>query len=376
MQRTFALAVVALLAGPLHEDAMAEDSAFEGPPTPNLSTPGVVTTHQMKPFEDLCLYAIYLGAGRRIHTVEAFLGQNVEDPAITLFKPVDWETAIAPRDARIFSVTAGVSADAVSQFWVGWIQDRTVYMDALTEEHVIKAVLADDEALVVPPVMDGAGAASLFSWRAGTKVASLWQRVFKGNGASAHSVVEIPGHPLISRAAAVPGHPQQGVVGWVERAEAGSVLGLALVERGRATIWRSEPIAATVPISEQRIGVWASNDGRLEVSALLTERDGAAVYRLAHLSARRGETKAVLKSEGVTMKEGQLGRAAIEYSSSLSQPVREVYLLTKDGRLLAGRHLKVVRRSVPPDSPLPIVEGFWVSTTPHGPPRFERLGGP
>jgi hypothetical protein len=371
------IAMVVILVGPLQETAMSDDGAPDGLSAVSLWTPGVVITHETKPFEEFTIYSVYLGAGRRPHTVKAYLGQNVEDSGIHTFDPVDWESAVVPRGAQLFSVTAGVSAETVTQFWVGWIKDRSAYLEALTEQHAIKATLAVDESVVFPAVMDGAGAASLFSWRAGAHGASLWQTVFKGTTASPHSVVESPGPALISRAAAVPGHPRRALVAWVEHAETTSVLGMALVEHGQATVWRSDPIAGMAPVREQRIGVWASEDGRLETSVVLAgEGEGGPGYRLARFSARRGGAKGALKSEKVAMRSGEIASAAIEYASSLSDPEHVAYFLTRDGRLLQGRGLRVVRRSVPSDSPLPIVEGYWVSKMPDGRPQFERLGGP
>jgi hypothetical protein len=153
----------------------------------------------------------------------------------------------------------------------------------------------------------------------------------------------------------------------------GAVLGMALVEHGRAAVWRSEPIGETVPVREQRIGVWASDDGRVESTVVLAGAGGGC--RIAHFSARRGVAKGVVKSEGVAMKHADVARVAVEYKSSVNEAQGEVYLLSKDGRLLKGRDLRVVRRSVPADSPLPIVEGYWVSTNSHGPPQFEPLRG-
>jgi hypothetical protein len=374
MRTALAFSVIGILVGPLRESAMSDDGARGDSAAMTLSMPGVVTTHETQPFDDdLEIYSFYVGAGRRLHTVKAYIGQNIEDGGIHTYDPVDWETAVVPPGAQVFSVTAAVAAETVSQFWVGWIKDRSVYLEAVTADHAIKAELSADESVVFPAVMDGSGAASLFTWRAGAHGSALWQTVFKGKTARPHLVAEIPGQPLVSRAAAIPGHPQRGVVAWVERAETTSVLGLALVEHGRATVWRSDPMAETAPVREQRIGVWVSDDGRLETSALVTRRvDGATGYRVAHFSARLGGPKSVLRSEGVAIKDGELARGAIEYSSSLSHPDREVYLLTKDGRLLTGR-LRVARRLVPLDSPLPIVEGYWVSTKPHGPPQFEKL---
>jgi hypothetical protein len=371
------VALVAILVGPLQGTAMTDDRVPDDLPAVSLWTPGLVITHETKPFDDFQIYSVYLSAGRRLHTVQAYIGQNVEDSGIHTFDPVDWESTVVPRGAQLFSVTAGVLPETVSQFWVGWIKDRTAYLEGLTEQHAIKAPLAPDESVVFPAVMDGSGAASLFSWRSGAHGASLWQTIFKGRIASPHSVVEIPGRPLIFRAAAVPGHSHRGVVAWVEHTETLTVLGMALVEHGQAKVWRSEPIAGMAPVREQRIGVWASEDGRLETGVVLAwEGGGGPGYRLARFSAGRGGAKSALKFEKVMISAGEVTRAAVEYSSSLSDPEHVAYFLTRDGHLLEGHGLRVVRRSVPSDSSLPIVEGYWVSKIPEGRPHFERLGGP
>jgi hypothetical protein len=371
-------AMLANLSGALRGQAMSEEASAGEHPAANLSTPGVVITHEHETYDIVTLYAIYAGAGRRVHTVEA--GLNVfpeEAPGIGVNRPVDWETTVVPRGARVFGATAGIDAETVGQFWVGWIKDREVYLEALTAHHPVKAPLAAEELVVLPPVMDGSGAASLFSWRTGLNGASLWQTVFKGKTASPHSVAEIPATPVVFRAAAVPGHPERAVVAWAEQSQGASVLGIALVDHGRATVWRSEPVAAMMPLREQRIGIWASNDGRLELSVVLVGGGSAgAHYRIARFDVRKGSAAGMIKSEAVALKHGQLARAAVEYSWWVREPQREVYLLTKDGRVLVGDGLRVVRQSVPLDSPLPIVEGHWISHKGDGSPEFERMGSP
>jgi hypothetical protein len=364
------LLAVAILMGRPQVDAMIGDLA--GPPTLGLQRPGLVTTSQVQPFKLNQIYSYYLGVGRRLHTVKSFRGGNSEARDIRSFDPVDWETTIPP-GAQLFSVTAGISPDTTKQFWVGWLAGREVYMEALTEQQAIRTPLAADETVVFPGIMDAAGAASLFSWRAAGEGAKLVQRRYSGTSVTEEMVADIPGHPLVSRVAAVPGAPSLAVVGWVEGSEITrrSVLGIAVVQGGRARVWRSQEISSTSPLAVQRIGVWAGGADQGEVAAVLVAQGHTPAYRLARFGPTLGQAPGGPTSLPLDLPPGHLISAAVDYATSPSNPHSAEYYLLKNGAVLDGA-LITVARAVPPESPLPLIDGYWVGRNADGSPSFER----
>jgi hypothetical protein len=229
--------------------------------------------------------------------------------------------------------------------------------------------LVDGETVVLPAVMDGLGAAALYSWRPTPGGTALWQRVFStSSSASERKVAEVPGLVVVSRAWAVPGlRSQHAIIGWVETVDNwSSVLGVASVDdQGRVTVRRSEPIERTVPSPQQRIGVWGSALDRLEVTVVVSSRNGEAGHRVACFGVSAESPQGRVESAPIELKFGRLVRAAIEYSSHGSDPSAATYVLTSDGSLSemykrADRYEAIlVRRLVPLDSVLPIVEGYW-----------------
>jgi hypothetical protein len=343
----------------------------DGPPTLSLQRPGLVTTSQVQPFKLNQIYSYYLGVGRRLHTVKSFRGGNSEARGIRSFEPVDWETTVPP-GAQLFSVTAGISPDTTQQFWVGWLAGREVCMEALTEQQAIRTPLTAGETVVFPGIMDAAGAATLFSWRTAGDSAKLVQRKFSKTGVTEGVVAEIPGHPVVSRVAAVPGAPSLAMVGWVEGIEVtrSSVLGIAVVEGGQARIWRSHEIPLTSPLAAQRMGVWGASADRREVAAVLVAPGDTRAYRLARFGSTIDEASGAPTTVPINLMPGHMVSAAIDYAASASRPQSAEYYLLKNGVVLGGG-LTAVWRDVPPDSPLPFIDGYWVGRDANGSPSFQ-----
>jgi hypothetical protein len=370
--------VGAMLTGPYQEVAMSDDVTLDGPPTYILGSPGVVTTSQIKPFADFEIHTLYLDPERRLHTVRSYLGEHPANAGMHPFDPVDWETKV-PQGAQLFSVTAGVGAQTVKQFWLGWISKGQVYLDALTEDEHVAAALAPDESAIFPAVMHGSGAASLFSWKPTGDGVALSQRSFAKKSVTIRTVLSVPGRPVVSRTAAIPGRPGSAVIGWIEQAGTSSILSVAVLEGGRAKMWRSQPVTGTTPVRAQRIGVWASADDALEVTALLSGSGEPPSCRLSRFGVRTSQPQGQVKTTALAVQPSQLARAAIDYSSSVKTPKSSEYFLTKDGDLLVRRpdheehRLAVVRRAVPLDSSLPIVADYWIVRRVEGGVDFERL---
>jgi hypothetical protein len=365
------LLALAILMGRPEADVMSGDP--EGPPTLSLQRPGLVTTSQVQPFKLNQIFSYYLGVGRRLHTVKSFRGGNSEARGFRSFDPVDWETTVPP-GAQLFSVTAGISPDTTQQFWVGWLAGREVYMEALTEQQAISTPLTAGETLVFPGIMDAAGAASLFSWRAASEGAKLVQRRFSGTKVTETIVADIPGHPVVSRVAAVPGAPSLAVVGWAEGSEVtrSSVLGFAVVEGGQARVWRSQEISLTSPLAAQRLGVWAASADHAEVAAVLVAQwHTPAYHRLARFGSTIGPAPGAPTSVPLDLPPGHLVSAAIDYAASPGNPHSAEYYLLKNGAVLNGGMIAVAR-DVPPDSPLPLIDDYWVGRNADGSPSFER----
>jgi hypothetical protein len=310
------------------------------------------------------IYWIQLGTGRRLHTVEWFEGHHSEEAPIQAQSPVDWETSI-PWGAQLFSVTSGVSAARVRQFWVGWLSGGDVHMEALTEEKTLSSPLVAGESPVFPAVMDGSGAASFYTWRPTATGSALWKRGFSGSAVGpARMVLEIPGQALASRVATVPGlRSEHAVVGWVEHTEGlESILGAAVIEAGRAkVVLRSKPVPWTKPVTEQRMGAWASSLDRFEVACVLTGDGGPAGHSTARFGASPDTPKGAVTIARVELGAPRLLRSAIDYYRDRTEPVFHQALLLSNGQLL-GEGGSVIREAVPLDSILPIVttwRGVW-----------------
>ena len=374
------IAFAAILLGKAEEPPLNDDPTIGGPPTFSLRSPGVVTTFGTEPFSSFQIHAFFLGAARSLHTNGYFLPMHSESPGIQAHEPVDWEKRV-PWHAELFAVTAGVSPDVVRQFWVGWTRDGQVSMEALTQSQTFNSPLEEKESLVLPAVMDGTGGASVYSWRPTPRGAALWQRVFSVSGSSNRMLIEIPGLPVVSRAWAIPGlRSRHAIIGWVENSESkAAVLGIASVEDGRVAVRRSEPLEQSAPIPQQRIGVWGRALNRAEVSAVVTQQeDGHLTYKLASFGIS-GESPSPLKTVPVSLRDGQLARAGIEYSSHGDEASSQLYLLTTDGTLSEGypewgRYApQALKRGVRLDSVLPIVEGYWGEHGPDGRLVFKEL---
>ena len=334
---------------------MSDDPTLVGPPTFTLASPGVGITNDPEALESrMGTYSVYLGRHRQLRTVEWFPGHDSESPDIQPGEPVEWDTSV-PWGAEIFSVTAGVSAARVRQFWTGWLSGGHIHMEPLDGIRTLSSALEADESVIFPAVMDGSGAASVYTWRPTATGATLWQRVFtKWSADDPRSLLEIPGRPLLSHAAAAAGlRVRHAVLGWVERpSPSASVLGIAVIEEGRSIkVMRSAPVGA-VPLPSQRIGAWTSDAlDAFQVAAVVV---GAADshYRLVGFGTQPGEREGRLREEALDVKPGDLVRAAVDYGRN-DQPDPHRALLLRDGRVL-GRQ-GVLRTGVPLDSELPIV---------------------
>ena len=192
--------------------------------------------------------------------------------------PVSWDVEV-PEGAELFSVTGIVSGDP-QQFWVGWLLDRGLHMQALKQEGPIKTELAPDELPIFPAVMDGSGHASLYSWRATEKGTSLWRRVFSGDihkpgTVTAAVVSEISAKPVVSFAGAVSGEvSEHALLGWLEDSSDGVRMALGVVRPDGVRIIRSEPIPHTAAVARQRLGIWAVSFDRMELSAIVQAPGG------------------------------------------------------------------------------------------------------
>jgi len=338
---------------------MSDDRTAAGSPTFSLWSPGLVTTHGTDPYESLQIHSFHLGSRRNLYTVSYFTGGHSESMGIQAHDPVDWDTTI-PWGAQLFSVTAGVAPAAVTQFWVGWIDGRTVSMEALSRRRVIDSPLATGESLIFPAVMDGSGAASVYSWLPTGRGMALRQRVFADGVGPPRLLAEIPGVPVASRVAAVPGeHEEHAVIGWAERTpEGGTILGTAVVYRGQATLQRSRVAAGNAPMEQQRIGVWAGTRDWWEVAAVL-DKAAQGDYRLAVFSVDRNDGQAKLKTMKLDLQPAVVAKAAIDYESSTELPFSRRYFLDRDGLLRNERGWNALRAPVGVDSALPIINGYW-----------------
>jgi hypothetical protein len=353
---------------------VTDDPTLAGPPTFSLANPGVGTTDDPEAMESsMGTYVVHLTRGRRLQTVEWLPGRHSEAPTAQPHEPVEWDVVV-PWGAQVFSVSAGVSAARVRQFWVGWLSSGTVYMEPLDGIRTLSAALEAEEVPVFPSVMDASGAVSFYTWRFTANGAALWQRLFTKWGANdARKVMEVSGRPTFSAATSVPGlRSQHAVIGWVEHDRAqGSVMAIALIEEGRSKVWRSQAKVDHMPFPQQRMGVWASSPDTFAAAAVMVGDIARPGYRLARFTVGPELPAGGLALDQLSVRPGTLIRAAVDYHRSDSARVH-CALLTSDGRLVDGDD-RVIRTSVQLDNLLPIVLAgggiFWRVRQPDG--RFD-----
>jgi hypothetical protein len=273
-------------------------------------------------------------------------------------------------------------------------------MQAIQQPAPIAAELQADEAPIFPAVMDGAGGAALYTWRATGGGTALWRRLFSGQlqqpgRMTQEALGETVGHPVVSGAGAVPGEPtRHAVLGWVEDGAEGARLGLAIIRddprddprgdaRGdRLRVIRSEPLAGMAAVARQRLGVWAASLDRIELAAVLETRGPPGGYALARfsLAASWPESRVVTRTP-LPLAPGTLHAAAIDYYKNNLEPRLHQTLLRGDGALLtaygADQPLRIERQGVPLDDPLAVVTvtaaAFRGVRPPAGGVIFERF---
>lgn len=368
-----------------------------------IDTPGVVTTNQTVFGYELWGLAA-LGTRRILHTIEFTeqrpdLGELDNSP-----ESVSWGVQV-PSGAQIFAATCPTSAlEIVGQFWVGWLEDRTLSMMAVKQEHPFQTPLVDGEIPIFPPVMDFAGRVAVYSWRPGQEGTALWRRTFTGKihqpvTMVAEEVVRIPGRPLATRTGVVPDlEASHAVLGWVEDRPEGAVISVALIEAGQVRLFHSEPVADSSPFGRQRLGVWAESFGCVEIDAVVQSRKAPFVYRLARFSIGQNAPlpndvwwstknmptpvfalppeaqRPALALTNLALPAGELHAVALEHPKQRSQYALHQIFLTNDGRLYLahtiGGGLRVARSNVSLDDPLAVVTGadaaYWGVRHPDG----------
>jgi len=356
------IVVAAIIRGRTEETPMSDNPTISSPPAFTLASPGFGTTDDPEAMESSHgTYSVELGPYGRLHTVEWLPGHHSEEPPLRPADPVDWAATI-PSGAHVFSVTAGVSAARVRQFWVGWLSGGRVHMEPLDGVGTLSSSFVPDESMAFPAVMDGSGAASVYTWRPTASGSALWQRVFsKWTVDEPVQVVEISGRPAVSRVTSGEGlRTRHAVVAWVESTGAGAVLGMVAAEEGRRTkVLRSQPVPGTEPFLPQRLGVWASSAlDAFEVAAVLTRADSKRGYEIARFQVTPERPQGRLGRDVLDLAADQLARAAIDHGRGGETPHTNQALLLRDGRLLANDG-RLVHRSVRLDSELPIVMVGW-----------------
>ena len=120
------------------------------------------------------------------------------------------------------------------------------------QEGPVDTELAADETAIFPAVMDGAGAAALYSWRpvAGGGTA-LWRRLFTGAiktkaTVAAEALTESRGGRSSRSSGRFPAsEAQHALIGWAENTPAGAVLGIAIIRPTQMRVVRSSPSPAS-----------------------------------------------------------------------------------------------------------------------------------
>ena len=347
-----------------------------------LCTPGIVSSGDGALLDVFALSTP--GTKRVLHTTQYFPG-GPEFRDLVPEKPVSWDVE-APAGAQLFSVT-GVGSGRPQQFWVGWLVDRSLHMQALMQEGPINTELVAGEVLIFPAIMDVAGRAALYSWRPTPTGASLWRRVFSGaihkpGTVTAAQVSEIPGNPKLSFAGAVSREESEhAVIGWLEDNTDGSRIGVVIVRPGGVRVLRSEPIARTTVFGRQRLGVWAAALDRVEVAAILEDHDGSGGYDLARFAVGPSSEKGAVTRLRRNLAAGVLRSAAVDYYKNKIEPKPYQSFVTVDGLLLtayaADQPPRRKQRPSPVDDHLPVVmtdtAAFYASRSDDDRVTFDHL---
>ncbi|MEA2700646.1 MAG: hypothetical protein QOI66_4917 [Myxococcales bacterium] len=351
-----------------------------------VSNPGLVTTYEIGDFVSREVYTIDVVGPRRILQTTQFAERGPERDQLGAQPPVPWDVEV-PDGAQLFGATSGISPGLAHQFWVGWLAGPRLHLQALMQKAPVDITVAADESLIFPPVMDRAGTACLYSWRptgAGAATA-LWRHVVSGQlntaaVATTEALSEIPSRPVVSVAAAIPGEPSQhAVLGWVEATPAGTVLGLAIVMPDRLRVFRSDPIADTVPFANQRLGVWAAAPAslqRVRLTAVVASKTAPAAYRVATFSVAPAPAGASLSLANTDLPAGQLHAAAIDYLKNHVDPAFQQTFLLGDGTLWTGKVPHAQRQGVVLNDPLAVattMNAYWGVRSGNGPLTFEPL---
>jgi hypothetical protein len=348
-----------------------------------ICTPGVVSSYQASLMD---FFAVSTpGTKHVLHTTKYMPGGR-ELGQLVPSKLASWDVEV-PEGARLFSVTGGVVSGRPMQFWVGWLVDRTLQMQALMQEGPINTELVAGEVPIFPAIMDGAGHAALYSWRPTPTGATLWRRLFSGaihqpGTVTAAQVSELPANPAVSFAGAVSGEESEhALIGWLEDGAEGSRMGVVIIRPGGVEVLRSEPIPRTTVFGRQRIGVWAAAFDRLEIAAILENNDGSGGYQLARFAVAASSKKGAVTLLPRSIPAGELRGAALEYYKNNTEA--EVYqsFIGVDGVLLTAYAVdepaRPTRLLSSLDDPLPIVTtgtaAFYASRSDDDRVTFEPL---
>ncbi len=335
-------------------------------PTFTLQAPGVVSTFDAGPITGYELYALTTVGPRRIlHTISFFerrpdLGEPSEG------NPLSWQVEV-PAGALLFGVGGGVDTERSQNFWVGWLAGRRIHMQALKLDDPLETDILPDEAPVFPALMDGAGRATLYSWRPGADGATLWQRAFRGELGKPGEVgqataVAVKGNPLVTVVGGIFGErAPNALIGWVEKTPAGAVLAVAAVTPSAPPrLWRSEPVADASPLPRQRLALWAPAANRIELAALLVSDKDKSIT-LARF-ALDGTPFGTVTHMPVAGPEIPVIAGAVDYFKDEHRARFNVALLTTDGRLMIKKTygsgaLRVGSEGLQPDDPLALLTG-------------------
>jgi len=350
-----------------------------------LANPGIVTTYEVGRSQANETFTIDLiGPHRILHTSE-FGQDGIELEELTSSRPVSWGVPV-PEDALVFGATSGITTGFSQQFWVGWLAGRRLHMQALMQTKPIDTELALGEVPIFPAVTDGSGVGSLYTWRTVRDGTALWRHSFAGQIKTVGSAIdeglyEMPGHPVASVAGTIPGEQSQhAVIGWVEAAGEGSVLGIAVVLPERIRVIRSEPIPGMIPFVRQRLGIWAaapSSVGRFQLIVALQSLTDQPTYSTGVLDIGPDSDHGSLALSGIGVPAGTLHAAAFDEEKNHLEPTFSRTFLTNDGTLWAREPVQVKRHSVDLDSPLPVastsVYTYWGTRAADGTMTFQPL---
>jgi hypothetical protein len=324
-------------------------------------TPGIVSSYDGGFFEIFGLST--QGKRHLLHTTQFHQG-GPELRQIVSGEPVSWDVEV-PEGAQLFSVTGGVFSGHSKQFWVGWRLDRGLHMQALMQEKPIDTDLVPGEVPIFPAILDGAGRAALYSWRASGSGTALWRRVFSGDihqpsTVTAAQLSEVPAQPVVAFAGTVPGESSQhALLGWLEDTADGARMGLASVRPDGVRILRSEPIPGTASVARQRLGIWAASHDHFELAAILQTREGTGGYDLARFTVSPSSDKGAVTRIPLNLSSGIVHSAAVDYYKNNLEPRLHQTFVTTDGLLLAasgaGKPPLRQRRASSLDDPLPVV---------------------